>query len=68
MGEGSSGQKKQQEAKAGARVAGFRDGKEVLGLEQRSGEESLTYQKDVNIPHVLDHCTLASFLARLLQG
>ena len=68
MGEGSSGQKKQQEAKAGARVAGFRDGKEVLGLEQRSGEASLNYQKDVTIPHVLDHCTLTCFLERLLQG
>ena len=32
------GQKKQQEAKAGAYVAGFRDGKEVLGLEKRSGK------------------------------
>ena len=32
------GQKKQQVAKAGTYVAGFRDGKEVLGLEKRSGK------------------------------
>jgi hypothetical protein len=36
--EGLLGQKKQQEAKAGTYVAGFRDGKEVLGLEKRSGK------------------------------
>lgn len=31
-------QKKQQEAKAGTYVAGFRVSKEVLGLEQKSGK------------------------------
>lgn len=41
-------------------VAGFRDGKGVLGIEGRSKEVLVTYQKDVNIPNRPDHCTLTS--------
>ena len=60
--EGLLGQNKQQEAKAGTSVAGFRDGKEILGLEQRSGKAPWTYEKGVYSPQVLDHCTSPLFL------